>query len=182
MYLARNFLVVCLVMLFMLGADAASGVTNFNSAHGLGKIDGKKSQTTATPRRKREPFDPVKHPPEVASDPNVTPEPSETFSRCLPQGIAGSDVVSVLPTKPGAEAKTITVNQKLRQLKARCRRGKLVDASGRAIYFFQMAGCWGNPPEDYQQILDEQAAKIAQLKKRYTVVEMTCNPSGMLIP
>jgi hypothetical protein len=44
-----------------------------------------------------------------------------------------------------------------------------------------MTGCWGNPPENYQQILDEQARKLAQLKKRYTVIEMTCNPSGELI-
>ena len=103
--------------------------------------------------------------------------------KCLPTGIKGTDVVSVLSVKPGVGgARSVSVDEKLRQLKARCRRGKLVDASGREIYFFQMTGCWGNPPEDYQQILDEQAAKLAQLKKRYTVIEMTCNPSGMLIP
>jgi hypothetical protein len=44
-----------------------------------------------------------------------------------------------------------------------------------------VAGCWGNPPENYQEILDEQARKLAQLKKKYTVIEMSCNPSGELI-
>ena len=103
---------------------------------------------------------------------------------CLPKGIKSSDVVSVTSPKqiPGKANNVITVERKLTELKAHCRRGKLVDGSGRQIYFFQMTGCWGNPPENYQEILDEQSRKLAQLRKRYTVVEMTCNPSGMLIP
>ena len=104
--------------------------------------------------------------------------------QCLPKGIKGSDVVSVLAVKPspGKAARVVTVKQKLAELKAHCKRGKLVDAAGREIYFFQLAGCWGNPPENYQEVLDEQARKITELKKRYTVIEMTCNPSGELIP
>jgi hypothetical protein len=103
---------------------------------------------------------------------------------CLPKGIKGSDVVSVVSPKqiPGKAKNVITVEQKLAELKAHCKRGKLVDGSGRQIYFFEMTGCWGNPPENYQEILDEQSRKLAQLRKRYTVIEMTCNPSGMLIP
>lgn len=103
--------------------------------------------------------------------------------QCLPKGIKGSDVVSVLAVNasPGKSARVVTVKQKLVELKAHCKRGKLFDGSGREIYFFQLAGCWGNPPENYQEVLDEQARKLEQLKKRYTVVEMTCNPSGEMI-
>jgi len=103
---------------------------------------------------------------------------------CLPKGIKASDVVSLTSPKqiPGKAGNVITVERKLAELKAHCKRGKLVDGSGRQIYFFPMTGCWGNPPENYQEILDEQSRKLAQLRKRYTVIEMTCNPSGMLIP
>ncbi len=110
--------------------------------------------------------------------------PPKPCCQCLPAGIKRSDVVSRLTFKPGVGqgARVVTVGQKLDQLKAHCKRGKLVDAAGREIYFFQLAGCWGNPPENYQEVLDEQARKIEQLKKRYTVIEMTCNPSGEMIP
>lgn len=102
--------------------------------------------------------------------------------QCLPKGIQRSTVVGFQgrPSKQRG-GKAITVADLLDSLKARCKRGKLLDAKGRPIYFFAMTGCWGNPPENYQQILDEQARKLAQLKKRYTVIEMTCNPSGELI-
>lgn len=110
--------------------------------------------------------------------------PPKSCCQCLPAGIKRADVVSRLSFKPGVgkAARVVTVGQKLDELKAHCKRGKLVDASGREIYFFQLAGCWGNPPENYQEVLDEQARKLAQLKKRYTVIEMTCNPSGEMIP
>lgn len=101
---------------------------------------------------------------------------------CLPQGIKRTDVVSATMHRPGAGGNQVTVEQKLRELRARCRRGKLVDASGREIYFYRLQGCWGNPPEDYQQILQRQQQEIQRLKKRYTVIEMTCNPSGVPIP
>jgi hypothetical protein len=109
--------------------------------------------------------------------------PRKACCQCLPAGVKRSDVVSRLTFKPGVGkgARVLTVGQKLDELKAHCKGGKLVDGSGREIYIFHLEGCWGNPPENYQEIMDEQAKKIAQLKKRYTVIEMTCNPSGELI-
>src|SRR6266496_1379898 len=104
--------------------------------------------------------------------------------KCLPSEIKPSDVVSAQTAKPGSdggEVKAITVAQKLKQLRARCRKGKLVDANGREIRFYQLVGCWGNPPEDYQEILERQAKELASLRKRYHVIEMTCNPSGQQI-
>ena len=101
---------------------------------------------------------------------------------CLPKDIKASDVVSAQLTRPGRSAGAkITVEQKLKELKARCRRGKLVDASGKQIYFYQMQGCWGNPPADYQEILSQQVSELEKLRRRYRVIEMTCNPSGEMI-
>jgi hypothetical protein len=98
---------------------------------------------------------------------------------CLPSGIQPTDVVSA-GVKQGKQnhVTVVTVAQKLKELKARCRRGKLVDSSGREIRFYQMVGCWGNPPDDYQQQLARQDKELARLRKRYRVIEMTCDPSG----
>ena len=100
---------------------------------------------------------------------------------CLPTGIKCDSVVSATLAKPGGKVRKVTVEQKLRELRARCRKGKLIDATGREIYFYQLKGCWGNPPEDYQEILTRQNEELKNLRKRYRVIEMTCNPSGQLI-
>ena len=71
--------------------------------------------------------------------------------------------------------------EKLIELKARCKSGRLVDAAGKQIYFYRLKGCWGNPPVDYQEILDQQGKELEKLRKRYTVIEMTCNPEGVQI-
>ena len=97
---------------------------------------------------------------------------------CMPTGIQATDVVSSQAAKPGGKVVTVTVAQKLKTLRARCRRGKLVDARGTEIRFYQLIGCWGNPPDDYQQQLERQAKELAKLRKRYRVIEMTCDASG----
>jgi hypothetical protein len=76
----------------------------------------------------------------------------------------------------------VTVADKLASLKAHCKKGKLIDAAGREIRFFHLTGCWGNPPEGYQEILEKQNRELIRLRKRYAVIEMTCNPSGEMIP
>jgi len=110
--------------------------------------------------------------------------PGNNTDSCLPAGIKPADVVSTQAVKPGAdrdEVKTITVAQKLKELRARCRKRKLVDAGGREIRFYRLIGCWGNPPDDYQEQLERQAKELAKLRKRYRVIEMTCDPSGQQI-
>ena len=97
---------------------------------------------------------------------------------CMPPGIQATDVVSSQSAKPGGKVVTISVAQKLKALRARCRKGKLVDARGTEIRFYQLIGCWGNPPDDYQEQLERQAKELAKLRKRYRVIEMTCNSSG----
>ena len=104
---------------------------------------------------------------------------------CLPDGINASDIVSTrqVPSAKGSrEVRKITVEQKLRDLKARCRRGKLVDASGTEIRFYKLVGCFGHPSDDDREVLDRQTRELAKLRKSYRVIEMTCNPSGEQIP
>lgn len=108
-----------------------------------------------------------------AQSPNLT---------CLPDGIKTSDVVSVERRGPGQVTKRVTVGEKLKQLKARCRRGKLYSSRRRQIYFYRLTGCWGRPPSDYLDILQRQRDELEKLKRRYAVVTMTCNPGDDLIP
>lgn len=99
---------------------------------------------------------------------------------CLPNGIKENEVVSA--EQQGRTAKPLTVKERLKQLKARCRGRKLVESKGRQIYFYRLTGCWGNAPVDYQEILERQRKEISELKKRYTLIEIPCNPKGELIP
>jgi hypothetical protein len=104
--------------------------------------------------------------------------------QCLPEHVKPTDVVStrLAQTDTGTSVEKITVEQKLTELKANCKNGKLVDGTGTEIYFYKLTGCWGNPPRNYHEILDRQRAELAILRKQYTVIEMTCNPSGLPIP
>ena len=105
-------------------------------------------------------------------------------SKCLPDSINRTDVVStvVRSTRGRPEYRKITVEQKLNELKARCRGDKLVDALGTEIRFYKLVGCWGHPSPDYQEVLERQNRELKALRKRYRVIEMTCNPSGEQIP
>jgi len=104
---------------------------------------------------------------------------------CLPDGIKPTDVVSTQVTrsaKGGREIRKTTVEQNLKELKARCTKGKLVDASGTEIRFYRLTGCWGTESPDDREVLDRQSRELAELRRRYRVIEMTCNPSGEQIP
>ena len=107
-----------------------------------------------------------------------------SLSQCLPSDIKLSDIVDAkLVTwyndgRPPVIDK-VTVDQKLTELKATCRDNKLVDGSGKEIYFYHLTDCWGNPPFNYQEIMQKQQDEINKLKEQYMVIEMTCNPSGI---
>lgn len=103
---------------------------------------------------------------------------------CLKNDLKPEDVVSSSLSNPGmshGKETKVTVDQTLKRLKARCRRGKLIDLSGREIYFYRLAGCWGNPPDDYQQVLQRQSEELQKLRKRYHVIEIACslNPESI---
>ncbi len=99
---------------------------------------------------------------------------------CLPEEIKLETVVSVIRKTADLRGEVVfqTVRDRLVKLKAVCKAGKLVDGGNKEIRFYRLQGCWGNPPPDYREILDRQQKEIAELKKRYTVIEITCNSSG----
>jgi hypothetical protein len=106
------------------------------------------------------------------------PAPRQSFANCLPAGITASDVVSARFVRSRNTIEKTTVEQKLVEIKAKCKSGRIVDSKGKEVRFFRLQGCWGNPPVGYQEILEEQNKQLEKLKKRYTVIEMTCNPEG----
>ncbi len=104
---------------------------------------------------------------------------TDSFLACLPESIHSDEVVSVQQAKSGNPdvARKVTVRQALTRLKARCKDGKLVDGAGKEIRIVRLIGCWGNPPDDYQEQLERQSKEIERLKKRYTVIEIPCAQS-----
>lgn len=100
---------------------------------------------------------------------------------CLPEDVKADEVISIEPDLKGGPGRQITVNDKLKHLRARCRGRRFVDARGRQIHFYRLTGCWGNPPADYEEIMENQRKELARLRRRYLVVEISCNPTGVLI-
>jgi hypothetical protein len=94
----------------------------------------------------------------------------KSFS-CLAKDVQANEVVSYGPK--GRQG--VTVEKTLIEMKARCRKGKLVDAKGREVRFFRPS-CWGNPPPDYLEIRQREDAELAKLKKHYAVIVFGCNP------
>ncbi|MFH7027302.1 MAG: hypothetical protein ACHBN1_18340 [Heteroscytonema crispum UTEX LB 1556] len=77
----------------------------------------------------------------------------------------------------------MTIRQTLNKLKAYCnQKGKLVDRKGKEISFYDLTGCWGNPPANYQEIFTKQNAKLKKINASYNVIKMTCNTSGYPYP
>lgn len=73
----------------------------------------------------------------------------------------------------------ISVNQAVKKLKTKCYKGRLVDSKRRTVRFYRLQGCWGNPPQDYLEIMEAQRLEIASLRKKYTVIEISCGLYGM---
>jgi hypothetical protein len=102
--------------------------------------------------------------------------------KCLANNRKLTDIVSAQPTDYNT-IKRVTIKQTLNQLKAYCnQKGKLVDRKGKEIYFYDLTGCWGNPPANYQEILTKQNEEINKLSVSYNVIKMTCNTSGLPYP
>jgi hypothetical protein len=98
------------------------------------------------------------------------------FVACLPADVKLEEVVSAPQLKSTSltASKRVTIRGTLSRLKAHCKKGKLIAGSGREIRFYRLVGCWGNPPDDYQEQLARQNRELQRLKKRYTVVEIPC--------
>jgi hypothetical protein len=113
-------------------------------------------------------------PPQTKAQLYMPKQSAGVSQSCLPEEIKLDDVVT------GGNKKTaVTVTQKLKQLGASCKsKNKLVAKNGKPIYFYKLTGCWGMAPQNYEEILAEQARKIGELEKKYEVIQMTCNPTG----
>ena len=108
----------------------------------------------------------------------VVDSKSDSFNACLPEDVKPEMVVTLESNQPAttnAKPRPVTVKQRLLQLKAHCKDGKLLDGQGKEIRFVHLLGCWGNPPEDYQEQLNQQQAEIKRLKEKYTVVQLSCD-------
>ena len=103
------------------------------------------------------------------------------WQACLPSDVAADEVIGVEQSGVKQARKEITVKSKLSQIGARCRGKRLLDARGKQIHFYRLTGCWGNPPENYQEILDNQQRELTRLRRHYSVVEISWNPGGELI-
>jgi hypothetical protein len=93
---------------------------------------------------------------------------------CLPQGFELTDIVSYRHKLKGND-ENITIKDKLDELKARCKEGRLVDSKGREIKFFKPS-CFGNPPADYDEIRQKEADHLNELLKKHTVIVLECDP------
>lgn len=109
----------------------------------------------------------------------------DSFTTCLPEDIKPDEIVSF---SPDGKNQT-TVKDELIRLKATCVNKEtdritkclnriLVDENEKEIRFFRPS-CWGNPPADYQEILERERKDLEYLKTKYTVIVFKCNP---LIP
>ncbi len=109
---------------------------------------------------------------------------NDPISSCLPAGISAGMVLEIKmrETATGMARYEVTVRDALKELKAKCRKGKLVDRAGKPVRFFALRGCWGTPPANYRQILKKQEKDLAALKKANTVVVIPCNPDPSLPP
>ncbi len=98
--------------------------------------------------------------------------------KCIPDDVNADDfaVVNGVPTKAKEPSeKRPTVKDQLNAIGARCLRQKLIDRRGRQVKFYLLKGCWGNPPADYLEILDRQRDELKRMRKRYTVIEISCD-------
>jgi hypothetical protein len=113
----------------------------------------------------------------------INNEPSQSpLAKCLPADVKLNDVVEASIVGDANGQHKVTVASKLNELKATCNRdNKLIDGSGKQVVFYHRIGCWGNPPADYRELLEKQREEINKLKQQFTVIEMTCNPSGVSI-
>ncbi|HLN97282.1 MAG TPA: hypothetical protein VK208_02250 [Pyrinomonadaceae bacterium] len=100
----------------------------------------------------------------------------DRFAGCLPDGISLDSPVVVEPPTSGKQMAPAKLNVRARliKLKAHCKRGKLLDGKNRQIYFYSLIGCWGNPPENYLELLQHQTEEVQRLKRKFTVIQIPC--------
>jgi len=103
------------------------------------------------------------------------------LASCLPEGVKlTSEILEQSAGSTSAKGKPKTVASKLAELRARCKNRKLVSRNGKEIRIVQLIGCWGNPPEDYQEQVQRQQREIEELRKKYIVIEIPCTQKKII--
>ena len=93
---------------------------------------------------------------------------------CLPKDFQLTDIVSYRK-KQKSEDKQITIEDKLVELNAHCKADKLIDSKGKEIRFFKFS-CFGNPPENIDEIVKKEHQILDTLQKKYRVIVIECDP------
>jgi hypothetical protein len=139
--------IIALLFLLLLMAPAISQTTNLQprSSHA--------SETTAQP---------------------VGAELTDEDFNCLPETFTLDESIAYR-TRSDGELQEIKLKDRLREMQASCRGGKLVDRQKREIRIFRVA-CFGNPPADYDEIRQREQEELSRLKKHFTVILIECNP------
>lgn len=118
---------------------------------------------------------------------NITPVPTPqkkvSYDR-LPEKITLDTEVrkDVLNAKGETiSSEVTTVEKRLDELKARYKKGVLVDKKGKEIKFFEPL-CRGVSAGFEQDQADQKAKdkELAQLKKKFTVIILYCNPAKVM--
>jgi hypothetical protein len=99
---------------------------------------------------------------------------------CLPGNVKAYDIVSAERTRDDRFV-TVTVEEKVKQMRGRCSKGRLVDRKGRRIRFYRLH-CFGAPTAYALATMKQEREDLDALRKRFTVVEMTCRPDGRPTP
>lgn len=75
-------------------------------------------------------------------------------------------------------SEVVSVEKKLTELKAKYKKGKLVDGKNREIKFYDpMCRGVSQEFEEEQKNQKNKATELADLKKKYTVIILACDPS-----
>ncbi len=96
-----------------------------------------------------------------------TPAELSALERCLPQGMTLE--TRFAPRSAPFVRDTITVREKLEELGARCKDGKLYDAAGKELYFYRVPE-YGTPP--LPGVWEREGEERRRLEERYHVIEM----------
>jgi hypothetical protein len=91
------------------------------------------------------------------------------MEKCLPDCLTLESRFAPDWRHEGMRRPTITVRQKLRELRAYCKEGKLYDEAGKELYFYRVRET-GYPiaPEE----VDAEQKRYQDLQKRYRVIPM----------
>ena len=112
-----------------------------------------------------------------------TPVKKMKYDRLPPNITAETEVRRDVLNSKGetVSSEIITVEKRLNELKARYKKGVLVDKKGKEIRFFEPL-CRGVSAGFEQDQADQKAKdeELAELKKKFTVVILYCNPAKVM--